>query len=154
MKLWSLMAIATVVMGGGASATVRPVTTEKLPAIVRQGILSTIYIVKARGAVGLRSDLEKCYGRIRRTRDQTAAIFCMTQDLTETTTMRVLFPNAPDDPFFNMNSMSQRGAHAVTLTVQPESARTAFTNAWMATATEEAKQLNEQLEAPAGKDGQ
>ena len=100
-----------------------PVT--KLQPIVRQGLLSAIVVIRDKGTVGLRRDLEQCYRKIARSHDQTALAYCITQDRYGTQTTAALFPQM-EDPYFNWNAFSSRGAKATGEAVQPISAQRTF----------------------------
>ena len=143
MKLWLLLAGISL-LSGTATATTKPLSTAKLSGVVRQRILSAAVAIRDRGTSGLRVDLERCYRRVSRTHDQTAAVYCVTQDRYAVESTDGAFPGA-EDPFFNWNRFASRAAKAVDQTVEPASARVTFISALGAAQAVELKIIVKQL---------
>ena len=154
LKGWGLAIIAaSAVAFGPANAVTRQIPAAKLQPIVRQGILSAIAIIRDHGTSGLRMDLEKCYRKVAATRDQTAAIYCITQDRYATASTTGLFPGGVD-PYFNFDAFAARASKATDQTVQPASSRSAFIGVLGSMQDVETKEIVEQLRAAKAQDGQ
>ena len=124
--LVAALAVGAILWGGQAQAAVtRSLPVTKLQPIIRRGLLSAVAIIKDTGTVGLRRELERCYSRIAKTHDQTALVYCVTQDRYGTETTSSLFPQM-EDPYFNWNAFAARGARATGEAVQPLSAQRTF----------------------------
>ena len=126
-RRWGLAIIAASVVCWGQSqaAVTRSLPVTKLQPVIRQGLLSAVAIIRDQGTVGLRRKLEQCYRKIARSHDQTALVYCITQDRYGTQTTATLFPQM-EDPYFNWNSFAARGAKATGEAVQPLSAQHTF----------------------------
>ena len=122
------LAIVTASMfswGQSQAAVTRSLPVTRLQPVIRQGLLSAVAIIRDQGTVGLRRELEQCYRRIARSHDQTAFVYCITQDRYGTQTTATLFPQM-EDPYFNWDSFAARGAKATGQAVQPLSAQHTF----------------------------
>lgn len=155
-RRWGLAIVAasaSAMAFGPADAVTRQIPAAKLQPIVRQGILSAITIIRDRGTTGLRFDLERCYRKLGITHDQTAAVYCVTQDRFATSSTTGMFSEAAD-PYFNPESFAKRASLATDLTVQPESTRAAFIGVLGSMQNAEMKEIAEQLKAARVRGGQ
>ena len=122
----AIVAASVVCWGQAQAAVTRTIPVTKLQPIIRQGLLSAIDIIRDKGTVGLRRELEQCYRKIAQTHDQRALVYCVTQDRYGVESLKALFPQMEDDPYFNWNAFAARGAKATGEAVQPLSAQRSF----------------------------
>lgn len=64
----------------GALGAIREIPVTKMEALVRQGALDGLGGLRDIGTSGMRPKLERCYRRVSQSHDQTAAVYCMTED--------------------------------------------------------------------------
>lgn len=155
LKWWSagLLAANLALSTAPAGAATREVLVSKLQPLVRQGTLSAMATIRDRGTTGLRTDLERCYRKVAAKQDQTAAVFCITQDRYGTVSITSLFPGA-GDPFFNWQAFARRVARALNSSVLPASGLEAFATALGAMQEAELKIILDQINAASQQDSQ